>query len=280
MNSSNKCASVLKILKNFPIYVLAVLWLYPFFLLFTATFRTSKNLFDFMTLPDFLYFENYINVFKRVNIIRPFLMSLILTVSTMAVTIAFASMAGYSLGRSKEKTFSYIYLLFASGLIIPAQSSMIPIYKLGVWTGLIGTIPFMVLIYVSGLAAYAALIYAGFTKNIPKELEEAAIIDGCGPFMVYIRIIFPLLLPATGTILATTTFWVWNDFQGPLIYLNNEKYYTLVMMTFKFQNQYSRTTEWGSVFVFALIVSLPMIVFFLFIQKHTLKGLVIGAIKG
>jgi raffinose/stachyose/melibiose transport system permease protein len=278
--SSNTLCKAGKILKSIPLYILATLWMYPFLLLVTSTFKDGNNFFDFKALPNFMYWDNFSKVFTGMVLLRPFLVSLMLTVSTMTATVMFSSMAGYSLGRGKEKTFVYIYLLFASGLIIPAQSNMIPIYKLGTAIGLINTIPFLIMIYVSGLASYAALIYAGFTKNVPEELEDSARIDGCGILRTFISIVFPLLLPATGTVLATTTVWIWNDFQNPLIYLNSEKDYTLVMMMFKFYNSTTKSTQWGPTFVVALVVSLPMLIFFLFTQKYMLKGLVAGALKG
>jgi len=278
--SSNTLCKAGKILKSIPLYILATLWMYPFLLLVTSTFKDGNNFFDFKALPNFMYWDNFSKVFTGMVLLRPFLVSLMLTVSTMTATVMFSSMAGYALGRGKEKTFVYIYLLFASGLIIPAQSNMIPIYKLGTAIGLINTIPFLIMIYVSGLASYAALIYAGFTKNVPEELEDSARIDGCGILRTFISIVFPLLLPATGTVLATTTVWIWNDFQNPLIYLNSEKDYTLVMMMFKFYNATTKSTQWGPTFVVALVVSLPMLIFFLFTQKYMLKGLVAGALKG
>ncbi len=278
--SSNTLCKAGKILKSIPLYILATLWMYPFLLLVTSTFKDGNNFFDFKALPNFMYWDNFSKVFTGMVLLRPFLVSLMLTVSTMTATVMFSSMAGYALGRGKEKTFVYIYLLFASGLIIPAQSNMIPIYKLGTAIGLINTIPFLIMIYVSGLASYAALIYAGFTKNVPEELEDSARIDGCGILRTFISIVFPLLLPATGTVLATTTVWIWNDFQNPLIYLNSEKDYTLVMMMFKFYNATTKSTQWGPTFVVALVVSLPVLIFFLFTQKYMLKGLVAGALKG
>jgi raffinose/stachyose/melibiose transport system permease protein len=278
--SDNLSAKTVNILKAIPLYILAAIWMYPFFLLVTSTFKKGVNFFDFNVLPDFTYWDNYIKVFECANVLRPFLVSVTLTVSTMTLTVIFASMAGYSLARGRKKIFSYIYLLFASGLIIPAQSNMIPIYKLGVTIGMINTIPFLVMIYVAGLSAYAALIYASFTKNVPQELENSARIDGCGFLTTFIFIIFPLLLPATGTVLATTTYWIWNDFQHPLIYLNEEKYYTLIMLMFKFQNETSKSTQWGPTFVIAFLVSLPMIVLFLFAQKYILRGIVAGSLKG
>lgn len=265
---------------NVIVYFFAVLWLYPFYLMFTLSFRDGQNMFDFVSLPNFLYLDNYIRVFNVVHVFKSFLNSVVITGTTMVLAVLFASMAGYVIGRSKEKLFTYIYLLFATGLIIPTQTSMIPIYKLGVRVHLINTIPFLVMYYLAGLCAFAALIYVGFTKSIPAEIEESAKLDGCGVYKTFFMIIFPLFRPATGTVLAVTIYWIWNDFSGPLIYLNNANVQTIVMAIFEFQNANTRAIDWGSVLAVSLISSFPMIAFFLFTQKYLLKGLTAGAVKG
>lgn len=260
-------------------YVLAILWLYPFYLLISATFKEGEKVFDFASLPDFTYWGSYIKVFESVNVFRSFLVSVIITGSTMICIVAFGSLAGYSLGRSKEKIFKWIYLLFAAGMIIPSQSSMIPVFKMGVALGIINTIPFLVLLYSVG-STFSAFIYAGFVKNIPEALEEAARIDGCSTWKTFTKIVFPLLMPATGTVVAIMTFSFWNDFQGPLIYLNDSKTKTLIMAIFSFKNSMTRSVDWGPTMALCTIVSLPMILLYFFVQKRLLKGLVVGSVKG
>lgn len=260
------------------LYLIALFVLFPFIDLFLTTFKDKFHVYDAFYWPDFTYLRNYIYVFKYVNVPAAFGNTIIICASTLALIVIFGSMAGYMISRSKERFFKLVYGLFAAGLIIPTQTAMIVIYKLGVYIHLINTIPFLVLIYASGSAAFASLIYAGFTKNIPKEMEEAATIDGCGIYKTFFRIIFPLLMPATGTVLVTTIFWFWNDFSGPLIYLNG-KTQTIIMAIFTFSMQ-NQATDWGPVFTLCFIASLPIILFFLFTQKYLIKGLVAGAIKG
>ena len=268
------------ILLTVVVSAIAVLWLYPFYLMFILSFRDGQHVFDFVSLPNLMHIDNYIRVFSGVHVFSAFFNSIVITASTMVLAIMFASMAGYIISRSKEKFFNYVYLLFACGLIIPAQTSMIPIYKIGVYFGLINHIPFLVMIYLGGLTAFGTLIYTGFTKNIPVEIEESAKLDGCGVYGTFFRIIFPLLRPATGTFLAVTIYWIWNDFSGPLIYLNNANVQTIVMAIFNFQNGNTRAIDWGATLAICFISSVPMIVFFLFTQKYLLKGLTSGAVKG
>lgn len=277
--ASNK-RDIKGIILNVIVSIFAVLWIYPFYLMFILSFRDGKHVFDFVSLPNLMYFENYLRVFKSVHVFSAFFNSIKITASTMILAIMFASMAGYVISRSKEKFFTYVYLLFACGLIIPAQTSMIPIYKIGVYFKLINQIPFLIMIYLGGLTAFGTLIYTGFTKNIPIEIEESAKLDGCGIYGTFFRIVFPLLRPATGTFLAVTIYWIWNDFSGPLIYLNNANVQTIVMAIFNFQNGNTRSIDWGPTLAICFISSVPMIVFFLFTQKYLLKGLTAGAVKG
>lgn len=261
------------------LYIAALFVLFPFADLFLTTFKDKSHLFDALYFPDFRYLDNYKAVFKYVNIPKSLWNTIVICASTLFFVALFGSMAGYMISRSKQRIYKIIYTLFVAGLIIPSQTGMLVIYKLGVALHLINTIPFMVMLYISGSSAFAALIYAGFTKSIPRELEESATIDGCGIYRTFFKVMFPLLMPATGTVFVTTIFWYWNDFSGPLIYLNSKKTQTLIMAIFNFSLD-NQSTDWGPVFAICFIASLPMILFFLFTQKYLLKGLVEGAIKG
>jgi len=144
----------------------------------------------------------------------------------------------------------------------------------------------LILVYLGGNVAYSSLIYFAFTKSIPLEMEESAVIDGSGRFSTFFHIIFPLLLPATGTIIVTEIFWYWNDIQGPLIYLgagmgNVPKTLMMMILNFKVAAAGSFTYhQWAPISALCLISCLPMVFFFLFTQKYLIRGLVIGAIKG
>ena len=260
------------------LWFLAILTLLPFIDLFLSTFKDRLHLYEFFYWPDFTYTRNYAEAFTKTNIFASLGNSVLISGLTLLFNVIFGAMAGYMISRAKERFFKLIYVLFVAGLIVPTQTAMMIVYKMGASTHLINTIPFLIMIYVAGGAPFATLIYAGFTKNIPREIEESATIDGCGMYGTFSRIIFPLLLPATGTVIVTTVFGYWNDFIGPLIYLNG-KTETIIMSIFKF-SILKRSTDWGPVFALCFIASLPMIILFLFVQKHLLAGLVSGAIKG
>lgn len=260
-------------------WLMGALFLAPFLLFFLNTFKDKAHIFDAFYMPDITDLSNYRTMMRNTD----FFASLSLTVVICAVTLFFivllSSMAGYIISRSERRWIKWMYALFAAGQIIPAQSSMLPLYKLGVATHLINTPVFLIIIYVAGGTAFASLFFAAFTRTIPQALEESAFIDGCGRYQTFFRIILPLLKPATATIVTTTVYWYWNDFQGPLIYLNAGKVAPLMMSVYKFMGA-NATVDWGPVYALCFLSAIPMILFFLFTQKYLLKGLVVGSVKG
>ena len=144
---------------------------------------------------------------------------------------------------------------------------------------LINTRTLLVILYTAAQIPFATFLYAAFTKGIPRELEESAYMDGYGRFRTFWRIIFPLLLPATGTFVITNVFGIWNDFITPLIFLNDPDKLTLMpqIVQFMFNNT---SIAFGPVFAVSVLAVLPLIVLFLFTQKYMLRGLVVGSVKG
>jgi raffinose/stachyose/melibiose transport system permease protein len=124
----------------------------------------------------------------------------------------------------------------------------------------------------------AIFLYVGFVKSIPMEIEEAAIMDGAGPFSTFFLIVFPLLKPITATIMILDALWAWNDFLLPLLMITNNKKYTLILSASVFFGKYS--TDWTALLAGLLMTSVPMVIFYLIFQKNIVKGVAAGAIKG
>lgn len=258
---------------------LVLLFLTPLVLLFLNAFKDKDHVMDVFYLPALTYIENFKKVFAVADFIPALLLTMLICVCTLTLIVLFSAMAGYTIHRSSRKWIKVLYFIFVAGQIIPTQTSMIPIYQLGVKTGMINTLPFLILIYVSGGVAFASIFFTGFSKTIPRALEESASIDGCSYTQTFFRIIFPLLKPASLTIICTTVYWYWNDFQGPLIYLNQSKMVTLMMTIYRFKGANS-DTDWGPVYALCLLSLIPMVVFFLLTQKKLMEGMVLGSVKG
>ena len=279
MNSSHKKATKADVVIEVLLWIVGIIVLFPILNVFLSSFKSADQLYDFFAIPSLTYLDNYKQLFSQVNVPRSFMISVLITVSSVFFNVLFTSMAGYVIGRSKKGFFQKLYYYFMLGLIVPTTGTMAIKYKMAVDMHLINTIPFLILLYISG-PAYQLMLYVGYIKSIPRELEEAAKIDGCGYFSIFSKVVFPLMRPATGTIIATTLFWYWNDFSTPLIFLSGSKNTdTLIMGIYKFQLTMGGVNM-GPVFALVVISTIPAILAFSFAQKHLLNGLVVGSLKG
>ncbi|HZG56185.1 carbohydrate ABC transporter permease [Paenibacillus sp.] len=259
--------------------VIALMFLYPIFYMFMASFKRPEDFYNPLKLPTSLYLGHFAKTFERVDVLQGFLNTLVVSVGSIVLIVVVASMAGYTISRLPHKGFQVVFYFLLSGMIIPMQTSMYPIFRLGVALHLIDTRTFLVLLYTAGTIPIATFLYAGFTKSIPRELEESASLDGCGRFRTFWLIIFPLLLPATGTVVVTNVFGFWNDLFGPLLYLKSADKMTLMpqIVQFKANNQ---SIDYGPIFAMCSLATLPLLALFFVTQKYMLRGLVVGSVKG
>ena len=257
----------------------ALALLFPIFFLLEMSFKEPRYFFKPYELPHGFYLDYYRKAVQDMDFFTGLTNSVLVTVGALGLAILVASMSGYVLSRRQERLFRYAYLFFLSGMVIPAVGSLIPLFTLAVKIHLMNTRTLLVLIYTAGFIPFASFLYAAFTKSIPRELEESASLDGCGPFRLFWRIIFPLLLPATGTFIITNVYGIWNDFLTPLIFLNQPEKMTLMpqIVQFMFNKQ---SVNYGPAFAVSVLAVLPLVVLFAFTQKYMLKGLTAGAVKG
>lgn len=233
---------------------------------FPAPF-TLDNLVKSLTRPDNL-------------IVRGLFNSTILVVVSVFFIVIFSSAIGYYIARHNSRLSRGLQLLFMAGMMIPAQIYLIPILQIYRTLHLVGSFPAMVLVFVGGgLLSFAVFVYTGFIKNVPRELEEAASIDGAGKFQTFWKIIFPLVRPATATVVIFLTLWIWNEFLLPLILLGPSGGVTITLGVYMSLGQLY-TINYGQMFAMMMIASLPMLAFFISFQKEFISGLISGALKG
>lgn len=261
-------------------WLLAIVFLSPFYIVFTNSLKTSKGIFLKITsLPFGKYFNpsNYIEAFEKLDFLRSFLNSLFITVTSTIFIVFFASMAAWMLVRSKTKLSKFLFFLFAGAMLIPFQSVMLPLVNIMGKLNLlnVGGLIFMYLGFGSSLSI---ILYHGFIKGIPKELEEAAILDGCNKFEVYWYIILPLLKPITVTVSILNVMWIWNDFLLPqLVIGGSSKWATIPLKMFYFFGQFSKKWHWALAGL--VIAMVPIIIFYFIAQKQIVKGITKGSIK-
>ncbi len=258
--------------------ILALIFLVPFyFVLINSVKGFSEILIDAAALPKEILFSNYTKVWDILSFQDAFLNSLIITVFSIAGIVLISSMAAWKMVRTPGRLSKILFIFFVSAMVIPFQTVMIPLMKLGGMLGIMNSIPGIVIMYFGFGVSLSLFLYHGFIKTIPMEIEESASIDGCTQFGVFWRIVFPLLKPITVTVIILNTLWIWNDYLLPLLVLQDAELRTIPLATSSFFAQYTKQWDMG---LAALVLGIaPVIVFFLFLQKHIIKGIAAGSIK-
>lgn len=275
---NNRKKKVLKILGEIVMLIICVIFLIPFYYLIVNTFKNQQEASTApMALPKLFSLENYEKAFHSMNFLQSFANSLIITVVSVAVIVIFGAMAAYPIARRKHKAYKGILLYFLLGYMVPAQTIMIPLYLILQKMHLMNNIFGLILVY-SSWCNFALFLYQGFFKGIPEDLEEAAMIDGCGPWKRFWLIVFPLLKPITTTITIFEVMWIWNDFLYPYLFLSSNKSFTLVMQVYKGVGQFSN--DWGMMMATMVIVLIPVLIFYLIMQKNIVAGITSGSVKG
>jgi len=273
----NKYTSKTFVLEIFAI-LLGLVFLVPFYYLVSNSLKPfAEILSNTSALPKVFMLDNYINAFEKLDYLRVFSNSLMITVLSNIVLVVFCSMAAYMLVRTKKKISNIIFMTFVAAMIIPFQSIMIPLIKTAGTLGMLNSIWGLVIMYLGFGSGMTIFLYHGFIKGIPVELEEAAIIDGCSRFGVFFRIVFPLLKPITVTIVILNSLWIWNDYLLPSLVLQNPEYRTIPLATFFFFGQY--TKQWDLALAALVLGIIPLLIFFFSMQKHIIKGITSGSIK-
>jgi raffinose/stachyose/melibiose transport system permease protein len=229
-------------------------------------------------MPGYLYLDNFINAWREADLASAFRNNIIVTLLSIALIVIIGSVAAYPLSRRQTGWNKFIYALFVSALIVPPLTILVPLYKYMVDIGGMNTYWGIVLLHVTFNLPMTIFLYTGFISTIPKELDEASMIDGAGRFTLFYRIILPLLKPITATVVILTGVAVWNDYQFSVFFLQNPDQRTFTVALASFFGSY--TSQIGWVAAGSLIGALPMVVVYLFLQRYFISGLSSGAVKG
>ncbi|MPM60819.1 L-arabinose transport system permease protein AraQ [bioreactor metagenome] len=259
--------------------VSALFTLSPLILALMNSFKTNGEILtNVLSLPKSISGENYVRSFEKMHYLQSLVNTVILAGGSVSLIVLFSALAGLKLCRTKAKLSGFLLSLFVFSMLIPFSSIMIPLYKVVMAFNIKNSLIGLCFVYAGLGVSMAIFLYHGFVKGIPKELEEAAAIDGCSPLQTFFRIVFPMLKPVTATICITNVLWIWNDFLLPLIVVSDNKKYTLLLSTNTLFGQYS--SDWSAILSALVIAALPVIVFYALLQKQILKGITDGAMKG
>ncbi|WP_050183807.1 carbohydrate ABC transporter permease [Domibacillus robiginosus] len=259
--------------------VITLFHLVPFYILITTSLKKVGDFTSKWAFPTTFDTENFALAWEQANLGNAFINTAIITICAAVLLIFFGSMAAYALARRTTKLNKYVYMLFVGVMVIPPLTALVPLYRLVVDVGLMNTHLVAILNNVAAFMPLTIFLYAGFIRStIPKELEEAARIDGASTLGVFFRIVFPLLKPITATVLIISSVYIWNDYQFAIFFLQDSSVQTLTVALAGFFGQNS--SQLNLVAAAALMASLPMVIVFLFLQRFFIEGLAAGSVKG
>jgi ABC-type glycerol-3-phosphate transport system permease component len=259
--------------------VLAVVWIYPFVWMVSASLKSSLEVFTagLKIVPQDFAWENYARAWSDAHFGRYMLNTVILTVSTVVIVVVRCALAGYVLGRYRFRGQKVIIGILVATLFVPTGYTIIPIVKLSMELGLLNFLTGMVLALSGAANVSAILIYAGYFRQLPKELEEAATVDGAGFLRTFFQVMLPLSMPVTATVALLTFLATWNAFFLPLVFSFSDpdlRTLSVGMQAFVGEN----ATDWSGMAAAGVISIVPIVALFLFLQRYFVEGIA-GAVK-
>ena len=260
--------------------VVAVVYVYPLILVVINSLKTFSQIMEnVIALPSQLRWENFANAFTLMRYPTLFLNTLIVTCLGTAGVVLLASLGGFKLSRTRTRTSWLLFLLCVAPMMIPFHSFMIALVKVAKTLHLTNSIWGLAVVYWGLGVPLSLFLYHGFVKTVPTELDDCAAIDGARPIRAFFQVIFPLLQPVTVSVIVINAMWMWNDFLLPLLILGGSRTsQTLQLAAYNFFGQYK--IEWQNAMAGVLLTITPAIVFYLILQRHIIKGMVTGAVKG
>jgi raffinose/stachyose/melibiose transport system permease protein len=257
-----------------------IIFVLPFlFILLTAakTKQAAASL-TFGLPVEWRLWENFLEVIQARNymLLLAYFNSTVITVVAVALLVLFGAMVGYILQRRPSRWNTVIYACVFAGLIIPP--AVVPTIWVLQSLGLFKTISGMILIQVAYGLAFTVLLFKSFIATIPRDLDEAAIIDGAKPLQIFFRVVLPLLKPVTVTVVVVQSIAIFNDFTNPLYYLPGRENVTVQLTLYNFQGQFQ--TQFNLLFMNILLVTIPPLIVFVFFNRQIVAGMTAGAVKG
>ncbi|GIO62033.1 MULTISPECIES: carbohydrate ABC transporter permease [Paenibacillus] len=259
--------------------LVALLFLVPFYFLFVNSVKTFGDLLtNSASWPQTFEWHNYSRAWDITNFPSALWNSLVITVVSNVLLALFSAMASYRMVRHNTRFNRFLFMIFVAAMVIPFQSIMIPLVKVTSTLGLMNSIPGLIACYLGFGVPMTVFLFHGFVKSIPLEIEEAATVDGTNIYGTFFRIVVPLMKPMFVTVIILNTLWIWNDYLLPSLVLQSPDLRTIPIATFAFFGQF--TKQWDLALPALVLGILPVIVFFLAMQKYIVEGITQGAVKG
>lgn len=261
--------------------ILAAAFLFPIFTVLVNSFKNKLFISsEPFSLPDFESFagmENYTSGLEKTNFFSSFAWSVFITVLSVLVIVFFSAMTAWYITRVKSRITSIMYYAFVFSMIVPFQMVMFSMSKLANTLHLDNPLGIIV-IYLGFGTGLSVFMFCGFIKSIPLEIEEAAMIDGCGSIRTFFLVVLPILKPTAVTVAILNTMWIWNDYLLPYLVIGSD--YKTIPIAIQYLKGGYGSVDMGAMMAMLVLAIIPIIVFYLTSQKYIIKGVVAGAVKG
>ena len=263
--------------------ILSLVWIYPVVMVVLNSFKVERAIstntaFKLPTADTFAGFANFADALSSKGFLSAFWYSLVITVTSVVLILVCCSMCAWFITRVNTWVSKLCYFLFVFSMVVPFQMLMFTLSALSDKLGL--NTPYNIcIIYLGFGAGLAVFMFCGFVKSIPVEIEEAAMIDGCGPLRTFFSVVLPMLKPTLVSVGILETMWVWNDYLLPYLVLDRKKYTTIPILIQYFRGSYGKV-EMGPMMACIVLTIIPIIIVYVAGQKHIIKGVAAGAVKG
>ncbi len=264
--------------------ILSLAWIYPIFMILFNSLKKETSIstgtaFQIPNSGSFAGLENYINALTSKGFLSAFWYSLVITISSVVLILICCSMCAWFITRVKSWYSKALYYMFVFSMVVPFQMLMFTLSSTADRLHL--SSPYTIcIIYLGFGAGLAVFMFCGFMKSIPLEIEEAAMIDGCNPLQTFFRVVLPILKPTLISVGILETMWLWNDYLLPYLVLDRTKgYMTIPILIQYFRGSFGKV-EMGPMMASIMMNIIPIIIVYLLCQKHIIKGVAAGAVKG
>ena len=263
------------------IAIFFLVFLSPIVIALSGSFRELKDTSSYLNIFQSFSLESYRTAFEKMNYFRSLKNSVLITVISVTILLLVGSMAGYAIARLKGKMGPFFQIFFLAGMIVSAQMSIIPMYRIVNGIGIGNTIAAPICLYVTSALPFSIFLYTNFIKSgVPYALEESACIDGASVPYTFFRIVIPLTKPALVSIVITQGVPIWNDFFFGMLFLSSPEKKTLPLTMLNFIGDMENATQWNMLFAACFLSAIPILIIYVFLQRYCVSGLTVGAVKG
>jgi raffinose/stachyose/melibiose transport system permease protein len=264
------------------LWLLILLWvvvtLFPFVWVLSLSLRTEKEVFTAILFPKTVRLANYLDAWTKFGFTGLFRNSVVISLCSVAITVFISALAGYGFSKFQFKGSNFLFHLILSGVMIPPVAVVIPLFVFMKRLGLFNSYPSVIIPYIVFGLPVSTFIFKSYIQNIGNDILDAARIDGCGEFGIFLRILLPIIKPAVATVTIFTFMTNWNEFLLAVIFLHDKGLYTLPLGMSVFVGQYS--APWQLIGAGVVISIAPVLVLFFVLQNQFIRGLTAGAVRG